>query len=68
MGETIYGFLFVKVEKGVYELVQAGIISYMVFKENLLPLKYVPAIIKTGVRKLVHTHITFWTYLSFYLR
>ena len=45
MDNQINGFLYVMVEKGLYVMVQAGIITHTSFKENLRPFGYEPALI-----------------------
>ena len=45
MENKINGFLFVRVEKGMYGIVQAGIIAHKALKEHLRPFGYEPAII-----------------------
>ena len=45
----INSFLYVRVEKGMYGIVQAGIIAHTVIKEHLQPLGYEPAPILPGL-------------------
>ena len=48
MDKQINGFLCVKVDKRMYELVKAGIIEHTVLKEHIRPLVYDPASITPG--------------------
>ena len=43
MKNQINGFLYVRVEKGMYGIVQAGIIAHTALKEHLQPFGYEPA-------------------------
>ena len=45
MGKQINGFLYVRVERGMYGPFQAGIISHTALKEHLLTFGYEPATI-----------------------
>ena len=49
MDKQINGFLCVKVDKRMYELVKAGIIEHTVLKEYIRPLVYEPASITPGL-------------------
>ena len=43
MDKKINGFLYVMVKKGMYGIVQAGIIAHTALKEHLQPFGYEPA-------------------------
>ena len=43
MDKKINGFIYVRPDKGMYGLVQTGIISHMAIKEYLRPFGYEPA-------------------------
>ena len=49
MDKQINGFLRVKVEKGMYGIVQAGIITHTALKEHLCPFGYKPVQITPGL-------------------
>ena len=42
MDKKIKGFIYVRVEKGMYDLFQAGIISHTSLKKHLHPFRYEP--------------------------
>ena len=47
--KKIGGFIYFRLEKVMYSLVQARIISHDALKENILPYGYVPAQITQGL-------------------
>ena len=49
MDNQINGFLYVCMEKGMYGLVQAGIIAHTALKEHLRPFEYEPVPIIPGL-------------------
>ena len=59
MYKQINGFLYVRVEKGVYGLVHAGIIAHTALKEHLQPFGYEPALITPGLWRHNKNGITF---------
>ena len=58
MDKKTNGFLYVRAEKGIYGLVQAGIIEHTALKENLRPFGYEPAPITTGLWRHNYNGIT----------
>ena len=59
MDKQINCFLYVRVEKGMYGLLQAGIIAHMALKENLRPFGYEPVPITLGLWRQKNNGITF---------
>ena len=49
MNKKICGFIYVRVVKGMYVIVQDGIITHTSLKENLLPFVYALAPITLGL-------------------
>ena len=59
MENKINGFLYVRTEKGMYGIVQAGIISHTALKEHLRPFIYEPAPITPGLWRFNKNGIIF---------
>ena len=59
MDNKINGFLYVRVEKGIYGLVQAGIIAHTALNEHLQLFGYEPAPITPGLWHHNKNGITF---------
>ena len=59
MDKQINGFFYVRAEKGLYGLVQAGIIAHTAIKEHLQPFGYDPAPITPGLWRHNKNEITF---------
>ena len=49
MDNQINGFIFIRLDKGMYALVQAGMIAHTALKEHLRPFVCEPAPITTGL-------------------
>ena len=59
MDKQINGFLYVRVEKGMYGIFQTGIIAHTALKEHLRPFRYETAPITPGLWRHNKNGITF---------
>ena len=61
------GYIYVRVRKVMYALVQTGIISHKVLKEHLKPYGYAPSIITQGLWKNQDRDITFTLVVDYFV-
>ena len=66
MDKKIIGFLYVREEKGIYGIFQAGIITHTALKENIWQFRYEPVTINPGLWRHNNNGIKFTLVVDYF--